>query len=123
MCDVSVHEVDRHAGSTSLGAGLVERLRDEVNRGDVPTVLRQVNRRVSGATPNIQRRRWRQCGCVSRSLNQLQQRFRMRMTVPRSKAESVKDPEQVVSRSHYCTVFLGGRGLLADDGSGVVLVL
>src|ERR1700736_477892 len=109
MCDVSVHEVDRRAGSTSLCAGLVERLRDEVNPSDVPTVLRQVNRRVSGTTSNIQRRFWRQCGCVSGSLNQLLQRLRMRMTVPRGEAETVKDPEQVVSRSHHCTVFLGSR--------------
>jgi hypothetical protein len=109
MCDVGVDEVDGHAGSAGLGAGLLERLGDEVNPGDVPSVLGQVDRRISRAASDVQRRFWLQRRCVSGSLDQLPQPFRVRMTVPRDEAEPVKDPEQVVSRSHDSRYSFRGR--------------
>src|SRR5699024_6011380 len=104
MRDVRVDEVDRSVGSTRLCAGLVERLRDEVHSGDLPSVLGQVDRGVPGAASGVQRRSWRQC--VS-SLDEFPQRRRLRMTVPWGESDTVEDPKQSVPRSHHLTVILG----------------
>ena len=42
------------AGSAGLGTRLVERLRREVNPGDVPSVLGEIDRRVSGAASDVE---------------------------------------------------------------------
>lgn len=111
MRDVGLDKVDRNIGGAGLGPGLVERLRHEVNPGDVPSVLGKVDRRVPGATSDVERRPWWQRGFVSGSLDEFPQTRHQRMTVPGTKPESVENPKQCVSRSHSLTVCLGRRRL------------
>jgi hypothetical protein len=76
-------------------------------------LLGKVDRAVSGTTSEFQGRSCGQRGRVTGSLDQIPEALRERVTIPRGKADPVKDPKQGVFGSHTDTVFQAQRQLKA----------
>src|ERR1700756_5407102 len=103
MRDVGGDEVDRKIGGAGLYAGLVEGLRHKVDAGDLPAVLRKVDRRVAGTASEVEGRSRGKGRFVTGSLDHVLQVLRDRMTVPRGKADPVEDSKQGLFGRHTAT--------------------
>jgi hypothetical protein len=98
--DVGAQEVDGGTGRARLGTCAFEWLGHEVDRGDLPAVLGEIDGAVTGTAADLEGRPDGKRGGVARSLDQIPQALREGMTIPWSEPDAVKDPKQRVFGSH-----------------------
>lgn len=92
--DIALFDFDVDVAGSRLRPCLVDRLGDEVDSGDLPTVLGQIDGVVAGSTAEVEGPARSQRRTVTIAFDQVRQALRQRITIPRNEAEPVEGLEE-----------------------------